>query len=65
MADATGTTVMAEARGAARQRLYRRFGFQTVAEVGGAAIIVRQPREPRGAERPSSSPQSLSSLRSP
>lgn len=42
-ADATGTTIVAEARGDARQRLYRRLGFTTVAEVSGTALIVRPP----------------------
>lgn len=43
-ADATGTTIVAEARGDARRRLYRRLGFTTVAEVSGTALIVRPPR---------------------
>jgi hypothetical protein len=39
-ADATGTTIVAKARGAARQRLYRRLGFTTVTEASGTALIV-------------------------
>ena len=51
MADATGTTIVAEARGAARQRLYRRLGFTAVAEASGAALIVRSPQDPKTAAR--------------
>ena len=43
-ADATGTTIVAEARGHARQRLYRGLGFTTVAEASGTALILRPPR---------------------
>ena len=50
MADATGTTIVAEARGDARQRLYRRLGFATVAEASGAALIVRSPQDPKPAD---------------
>lgn len=45
LADATGTTIVAEARGPARQRLYRRFGFETIAKASGAALIRRVPRQ--------------------
>lgn len=46
-ADTTGTTILAEARGKGRQRLYRRLGFQTVAAARDAALIVRSPNTPR------------------
>jgi hypothetical protein len=46
-ADTTGTTIVAEARGKGRQRLYWRLGFQTVAEARDAAFIVRSPNPPR------------------
>jgi hypothetical protein len=46
-ADTTGATIVAEARGKGRQRLYWRLGFQTVAVARDAALIVRSPNPPR------------------
>jgi hypothetical protein len=43
VADATGTTIVAECRGPARQRLYRRLGFEAVAQALGDAVLVRMP----------------------
>jgi hypothetical protein len=43
LADEHGTTIVAEARGPARQRLYRRLGFEPVAQARGAALLVRRP----------------------
>ncbi|MEW6474331.1 MAG: hypothetical protein AB1679_18925 [Actinomycetota bacterium] len=43
VADATGTTIVAEASGPARQRLYRRLGFEIVAQASGDAVLVRTP----------------------